>query len=227
MFKNVEVTDIFPTPIWTVDLNDDDALATNTYLMREIEKLMTPRPALPPTTNWQTDPTMHRLPQFAEIVKLVEKAAAGAMDFLQLQPRDLVVTGGWANVNPAGGHNPLHHHPNNFLSAVYYLQTPGADDCIAFEDPRPQATVMMPRIVQFNLYNGNRLTVKVRPGRLIMFPAWLKHAVPPNNSQRERISIAFNLMFKNYVEESSPALWDGTVTLDPGALPTAKTSHQG
>ena len=222
MIKNVTVTDIYLTPIWTVDLDNNDALAANAYLLREIDKLMTPREALPPGSNWQTDPTMHRLPQFAEIVKLVEKAAIGATEYLNLQPRDLVVTGCWANVNPPGGRNKTHHHPNNFLSAVYYLQTPEAEDRLIFEDPRPQATVMMPRVVQFNLYNGNLLTFKVRPGRLVMFPAWLKHAVPPNNSKRDRISIAFNLMFKNYVEESSPALWEGTVTLDPGAPSNAQ-----
>jgi len=129
--------------------------------------------------------------------------------------------GARANINPPGGRNKMHHHPNNFLSAVYYLQTPEAEaeaeDRILFEDPRPQASVMMPRVVQFNRHNGNVLTFKVRPGRLVMFPAWLKHSVPPNNSQRERISIACNLMFKNFVEESSPALWEGTVTLDPSA----------
>ena len=66
---------------------------------------------------------------------------------------------------------------------------------------------MMPRVVQFNLYNGNLLTFKVRPGRLVMFPAWLKHAVPPNNSKRDRISIAFNLMFTNFAESVAAPMW--------------------
>ncbi len=217
MIKNMGVSDIYPTPVWVVDLEDDYAQKTNAYLLQEINKILIPRPGLPANVNRQTDPTMHRLPQFAEIVKMVEKVADGAADFLQVKPRDLVVTGCWANVNPPGGFNPLHHHPNNFLSAVYYVQTPGAEDQLIFEDPRPQAAMIMPPVLQFNLYNGNKLTFKVSPGRLVMFPAWLKHRVPTNNSNGDRISIAFNLMFRNYFEDSSPALWEGTVTLNPGA----------
>ena len=103
--------------------------------------------------------------------------------------------GARANINPPGGRNKMHHHPNNFLSAVYYLQTPEAEaeDRILFEDPRPQASVMMPRVVQFNRHNGNVLTFKVRPGRLVMFPAWMLHQVRPYRGDVERISIAMNL----------------------------------
>src|SRR5262245_60990789 len=111
MFENVSVTDIFPTPIWSIDLKEDEALILNARLLGEIEKLMTPRPVLPPGANWQTDPMLHKLPQFAELTALVEKAARSAAEFLKVQPRDLVTTGCWANVNPPGGRNSSHNHP--------------------------------------------------------------------------------------------------------------------
>jgi uncharacterized protein (TIGR02466 family) len=215
MTQKMTVNNIFPTPVWAVDLTPDDTVIMNAELMRAIEGLMTPRPVLPPGVNWQTDPTIHRLPQFAGIVRLVEEAARSAVDFLKLQPRDLAVTGMWANVNPPGGRNQWHTHPNNFLASVYYIQTPEDEDRIVFEDPRPQAYVMMPRVTASNIYNGNNITFKVKAGRLVMFPAWLKHSVPANNSKRDRISIAFNLMFRNYFEESSPAQFEGTVKIDP------------
>src|SRR5262249_2475885 len=149
--------DIFPTPIWSVDLSDDDTLAMNAYLMREIEALMNPRPVLPPGANWQTDPTIQRLPQFADIVQFIEKAGRAATEFLQIPQRDLVVTGMWANLNPPGGRNSWHSHPNNFLAAVYYIATPEAEDKIVFEDPRLQASVMMPKPTKFGLYTGNNI----------------------------------------------------------------------
>lgn len=34
----------------------------------------------------------------------------------------------------------------------------------------------------------------MRPGRAIVFPAWLMHSVPPNRSQGPRLSISFNAM---------------------------------
>lgn len=217
MAQKMAVSTIFPTPVWTVDLSPDDTLAMNAYLMREIEALMTPRPVLPPGVNWQTDPNLHTLPQFGDLVRFVEEAARAAAEFLKLASRDLVVTGLWANINPPGGRNLWHTHPNNFLAAVYYVATPEAEDRIVFEDPRPQAYVMMPKPAEFTMYNGNNITFKVKPGRLVLFPAWLKHTVPTNTSQQERISLALNLMFRNYVADSSPAMWEGTVSVDPEA----------
>ena len=44
-----------------------------------------------------------------------------------------------------------------------------------------------------------------------MFPAWLAHSVPANESSRERISIAFNVMFKHFGEEMGAPKWEGNV----------------
>jgi uncharacterized protein (TIGR02466 family) len=217
MTQKISVNAIFATPIYSVDLSPDDTRKMNDYLMREINALMNPRPVLPPGTNWQTDPNLHLLPQFRDIVTLAEEAGKAVADFLKLESRDLVATGLWANVNPTGGRNQWHSHPNNFLAAVYYIQTPQEEDRIIFEDPRPQANVIMPKPIEFGMFTGNQLTFKVKPGRLVLFPAWLKHTVPPNNSNTDRISVALNLMFSRFVEDLSPAMWDGTVTVDPAA----------
>jgi uncharacterized protein (TIGR02466 family) len=214
MNRQLSVNAIFATPVYTVDLPPDDGAAMNAYLTREVDALMTPRPVLPPGANWQTDPNLHRLPQFGKLVRLMEESGAAVAEFLKLESRDLAVTGLWANLNPPGGRNHWHSHPNNFLAAVYYLETPAGEDHLVFEDPRPQASVMMPK-AEFGMFTGNHISFKVQPGRLVLFPAWLKHSVPPNNSTSNRISLAANLMFRRYVEESSPALWEGTVSVDP------------
>lgn len=214
MIKDVSVRELFPTPVWTVDLAPDYAAALNARLTAEIEAMATPRPPLPAGANWQTDPILHRLPQFAELVRLIERAGRGAAEFLKLKTRDLVVTGCWANINPPGGRNSSHTHPNNFLSGVYYVSTPEGEGRITFEDPRPQAYVMMPPVTAFTPHNGNTITLEVKPGRMVLFPAWLTHSVPVNRSDQERVSIAFNLMFPGYVAEASPALWRGTVKVD-------------
>ena len=213
MIEDIAVHDIFPTPIWTVDLKPDYAAALNARLRTDIEALMSPRPPLSLGANWQTDPVLHRLPQFLDIVRLIERAGRGAVEFLKLKPRDVVVTGCWANINPPGARNSSHSHPNNFLSAVYYVATPVSEGRIVFEDPRQQAVVMMPPIEEFTPYNGNNVVFDVKPGRILLFPAWLNHSVPPNRGREDRISLAFNLMFQHYVEEASPALWRGTVRL--------------
>jgi len=211
MIQGLAVKELFPTPVWTVDLEPQAALVMNAQLQLEIERLLTPRPKLPPGANWQTDPILQTLPAFAGLMEVVRKAAHGIVAFLKLKPAELVVTGAWANVNPQGGRNSPHTHPNNFLSAVYYVSIPEGEGRIVFEDPRPQAFVMMPPVARHGPHNSNTVSFEVKPGRLVLFPAWLTHSVPVNKSTAERVSIAVNLMFKDYVEHASPALWKGTV----------------
>jgi ectoine hydroxylase-related dioxygenase (phytanoyl-CoA dioxygenase family) len=73
----------------------------------------------------------------------------------------------------------------------------------------------MPPVAEGNRFNGNTITMDVDAGRVIIFPAWLRHSVPANRSNAERISIAFNLMVNDYITEASPPLWRGTVPIDP------------
>ncbi len=103
---------------------------------------------------------------------------------MQVDYRDFAITGCWANFNPTGGQNSALTHPNNYVSGVYYVRTPAGADAIEFTDPRPGATAFMPRAKQLNRFNGNRMTVQVKPGRIVMFPAYLSHSVPANRTQR-------------------------------------------
>jgi uncharacterized protein (TIGR02466 family) len=215
MIQRSGVQQIFATPVWATDLEPVYAQALNARLAAQIKGLMGPQGALTTgRSNWQTDPVLHQLPEFAEFIGLVETAAQGAAEYLKLRSRDLVVTGCWANYNPPGAHNPAHSHPNNYLSGVYYVAVAEGAARIAFEDPRPQAQVMLPPVVEHTAYNGNIVRMEVRPGRLLLFPAWLGHSVPVNRSSEERISISYNLMFRDYAEAISPPLWQGTSKVD-------------
>ena len=42
---------------------------------------------------------------------------------------------------------------------------------------------------------------------LLLFPSYLQHSVDANTSDRERISISFNIMFSNFTQEMSQPLW--------------------
>ena len=213
--------EMFATPVWIVDLKPDYAAALNARLTTEIYNIIGPIGELTARrTNWQTPTSLHQRPQFAETTALFEKAGVAAADYLKLRCREFVVTGCWANVNPAGGFNPPHAHPNNYLSGVYYIAIPEGEGKIQFEDPRAQAQVMMPAVTEFTPYNGNCVSLTIKPGRLLVFPAWLSHSVPANRSAEHRISMSFNLMFKDYARDVSPTLWDGTEQAAVMASPT-------
>jgi uncharacterized protein (TIGR02466 family) len=117
----------------------------------------------------------------------------------------MMITGCWANVNPPGSYHPTHAHPNNFLSGVYYVDAPGSGTDLVFQDPRPIS--IMPWSGKPTRMTANASTAQPQPGRMVIFPSWLRHHVPTNEGTTERISISFNLMFTNYAETLAMPRW--------------------
>ncbi|SKA35196.1 conserved hypothetical protein [Enhydrobacter aerosaccus] len=214
MIEKQEVQELFPTTIWIVDLKASEAVPFNAHLKTEIEKIISPRPKVPAGSNWQTPQDLHTRPAFADFVKLVEMAARGVARFLQVDQHAMMITGCWANINPPGAYHPTHNHPNNYLSGVYYVAVPEVGSHILFQDPRP--AMIMPRPRQFTRVTVNAADAQSKPGRMVLFPSWLRHNVPANDGQSERISIAFNLMFKNFAETLAAPMWDPTAGKEKG-----------
>ena len=101
----------------------------------------------------------------------------------------------------------IHHHPNNFLSGVYYLRTfPGADT-INFHDPRSQTGIIRPPVTELTAANTDQVVLRVHNGTLLVFPSWLQHSVDANAGESERISISFNVMFSSFSERLTRPLW--------------------
>ena len=208
MIEKQEVQELFPCPLWVVDLKPAEAAVLNALLRTEIEKIISPRPVIPAGSNWQTPQDLHTRPAFADFVKLVETAARGVARFLQVDQYPMSVTGCWANVNPRGAYHPTHHHPNNYLSGVYYVAVPPPGSRIVFQDPRP--SIIMPKPRQYTRMTANGADAQSKEGRMLIFPAWLKHSVPSNQGDTDRISISFNLMFNSFSETMASPLWDAT-----------------
>ena len=60
MIEKQEVQEIFPTPLWVVDLQPAAAAALNAKLKAEIERLIAPRPKIPAVLTKETDDEIGR-----------------------------------------------------------------------------------------------------------------------------------------------------------------------
>jgi uncharacterized protein (TIGR02466 family) len=204
MIVKQAVEELFPTPLWVVDVAPQAAEPFNAMLVAQIEKIVS-RPKVPSGSNWQTPHDLHLRPEFAELVQLIEKAARGVARYLEMEQFPMMITGCWANINPPGSYHPTHNHPNNFLSGVYYVAVPSNGSHLAFHDPRPIS--IMPRPAKAGRVTSNSWVQATVPGRMVLFPSWLRHFVPSNEGDSERVSIAFNLMFTNFAETVSAPRW--------------------
>jgi uncharacterized protein (TIGR02466 family) len=206
MFQKKAALTLFPTFVWVHDLAADAREEIERSAIRLVEHLLTPRPAPNRRHQWQTPTDLQTRAEFARLNEIVLAAAHEIVAFLELKPAPLEITGAWANVALPGATHIEHSHPNNFLSFVYYPRVPKGGDVIEFHDPRPQAHVIAPPFKTLNAKIASTASVSIEPGRLVAFPAWLRHSVPVHKGEGERMSIALNVMF---AEPIGKPRWSG------------------
>ena len=205
-FETPELMQLFPTFVWKGNLARQEFEPLNRDIVAALAGLGAPLEGLRPGENWQSDHGLHERAAFRPLLDWVEAAAASALSYLRI-PKPLMITGCWANVNAPGTGHRLHSHRNNYLSGAYYVQVQEGADSINFFDPKPQAGVIRPAATEPTAENTEVAMVRVKTGSLLLFPAWLQHAVDANRSNRARISLSFNLMFPGFAEEMARPGW--------------------
>jgi uncharacterized protein (TIGR02466 family) len=99
----------------------------------------------------------------------------------------------WVNIMPISAAHSMHLHPLAFLSGTYYVATPRGCPGLKFEDPRlDRFMAAPPRLPGAGRENQAHVTYPAREGQLILFESWLRHGVPQNRVEAERISVSFN-----------------------------------
>ena len=148
--------------------------------------------------NWQSNPRLHQHKKYKALADSVLEASKYILDEQTYQYESFYITNMWSNILKPGEMHKPHTHSNNLLSGVYYVQSDeGAN--IQMYDPRPQADVLKPQPKDLTKENSPVWFFPSITNRMIMFPSWLQHYVPTNQSKNDRISIAFNIMLKGQV----------------------------
>lgn len=112
---------------------------------------------------------------------------------LDLRGRSVRMTDCWVNIMPPTAAHSLHLHPLSFISGTYYVATPPGCPGLKFEDPRLERFMAAPpRLPSAPPAHRAHITYPARAGNVILFESWLRHEVPPNRVDSERISISFN-----------------------------------
>lgn len=211
--SKTESVSLFPTFLWRTRLQPVTRDALNARILGYLDRLA-PDEAQAEGSKLQTEQHLHAEPGMEPLAELIEGTASAVLDFLKARHEGVVITGCWANIGAPGSPHKRHTHPNNFLSGVYYVLAPEGGNVITLHDPRPHTSIISPPPAEIGPSNAGKVDFRVEPGDLIIFPSWLAHSVPPNLAGTRRVSVAFNVMFKNYVETMSPPRWKGRMKLD-------------
>ena len=186
----------FPTVIYAKDVNLDNRL-----FEREVIEWSKKDGGINRTNvnGWHSQTNMHEIPVFKPLVDelFIMQEQVFAEEWL-----DSGATMGnmWANINPPGGYNKAHVHPNAVFSGVYYVKTPANCGRLVCNDPRPGIQTCMPNRIKGQPPKHLWREVHLQPqeNRALIFPAWLWHTVEPNQSNEPRISVSFNFIQQGF-----------------------------
>jgi uncharacterized protein (TIGR02466 family) len=136
-----------------------------------------------------------RFPIFGTLVKALDRhAAAFAKDLaFDLGDRKLRCDSLWVNVLPEGGSHGSHIHPHAIISGTVYVAMPPGTSAIRFEDPRLGLMMAAPTRVK-DAPEHLRTFVSVTPavGEVLLWESWLRHEVPLNQAEEDRVTVSFN-----------------------------------
>jgi uncharacterized protein (TIGR02466 family) len=175
----IETSDVlrrFPTFVWKAEVAPGVRLGFENDVLGILDEMRGAAAEPAPGRGWPSERDLHRRDEFRGLVACIRDAAESVLEFLKTGNGAFEITGLWANVNPKGASHPVHSHPNNFLSGVYYVRTHEGADTVNFHDPRSQTAIIRPPVTELTAENTDQLVVKVSDGTLLMFPSWLEQA---------------------------------------------------
>lgn len=195
----------FPTSIYVESLMTEGSarflreIEEQCYLVRETDPMgeeWSSENYLGGYTSYGSMTDLHRrYPHFEELSKRIDRHVKKFARHLEmdLQGGRLEMVSCWVNIMPTRTTHSGHIHPLSVVSGTYYVKVPRDASSIKFEDPRLERMMAAPPKLD-GVKPRNQQFVKLEPraGQVALWESWLRHEVPPNPSDEDRISISFN-----------------------------------
>jgi len=186
----------FPTPIWWEQTNIDTVPLLN--LCRKLHAEDATGRRLSNEGGWQSmdfRPDVHA--ELAPLANLImQQSQQCVRDFGYREDTGfIIIENFWFNINTKGNSNAVHIHDNSFLSGTFYVDATEDQGRITFykNHALDYITSSYGIINQYTPISASAISYAPNTGKLIMFPGHLPHGVTHNPTDRERISIAFNV----------------------------------
>ena len=185
----------FPTPIWEVPVFGIDNESIKEYCLQTREKL--PGTTISNRGGWHSKDLLSPAP--SDLETLFNDITLFANDVCYRHMGvELMFGNFWININGHHDYNLLHDHQKSILSGVYYVEVPedNMGDLVLVR-PDNADYFLNSHIQEHTITNAPTVTKKAIQSTFYLFPSLIKHYVDRNESHKERISIAFNLVPKN------------------------------
>ena len=192
---------LFPTQFWTAELNENiEKLQNEAYFIRKNDEDGVQKSNSGLQGYHSKDiRDLNNLPGTNQLMKQIVNAV-NAIHQISRQG-ELHLTNFWININGKGSSNTPHTHSGLTYSGVFFIKVPKKMKrgrflfYRNFNEADFISTEYMGHFkegYQMQAYDYPLNTISPKENMLIVFPAWVPHAVEINLSDDERISLSFN-----------------------------------
>jgi uncharacterized protein (TIGR02466 family) len=196
---------LFPSLVWTTLFDDRESF--NLKILDLANQMRNSDPAGVAKTNvkgWQSPNILQNLNQFEEMNLRILQVCQCIAESQNFNSNLTYRHQAWVNISPPGASNKVHYHANCHFSGVYYISLQ-APECgsIFFRDPRVASRMLTYPADKETDFTAGEVRMRPEEGRIYVFPGWLEHGVEANQSDRDRVSISFNVLALQQPKDSS------------------------
>ena len=192
---------LFPTPLWQIQIKgvDNDAIKEYCYHLKDNTEGVT----ISNRGGWHSKEIIQPLPD--ALTELFTNFEGFVNDYCaQITGLNNLMLGNfWVNINQKYDYNRSHDHQNSILSGVYYVDCEGDDVGNFVAERDDSAEFFLGTYKNVSGFTGTSFSITPLTGFAFLMPSWVLHSVEQNLTDRDRISIAFNLVNPDVVVDNS------------------------
>ena len=196
---------LFPTPLWRANIKEE--LAKNNITMEDIVKecldiekkdkgrIVTNRGNNSYQSNNLDFSLENKKLKLYKLMQTVDLLVQNI--YMGIWQGDIILANAWLNINRKGAFNVPHIHDESVLSGCIYLKVPSNSGSLSIEKNYNEQFIYsnIGKVKKDNPQphiTATRMYIAPEEGEVIVFPSHIPHQVDPNESDEDRISIAFN-----------------------------------
>lgn len=184
----------FATPVWECPVTGIDNQLIKEYCLRVFKEK--PGVNISNRGGWHSGELISPLPE--QLLRLFNDMTVFANDVCarHIGVNNLEIGNFWININSKHDYNLLHDHQNSILSGVYYVSVPDNNmgDLVLHRGDNSEYFLHSRIKKEQTMANATQVQKPAKESTFYLFPSWVKHHVERNESDSQRISIAFNFI---------------------------------
>jgi hypothetical protein len=124
-----------------------------------------------------------------------------ATNIMRYNYKDLIFAQSWLTYKQPGQFHRAHTHPNTLLAGVFYYDVHPNDTAICFSKDvksfgRSSIEPSLLSDYQSHTYSQEEIYFTPSQNNFIIFPSYVTHGVPPNETNRVRKALGVNILTK-------------------------------